>query len=71
MKLPRDVSGTEAVRALERLGFSVVREVGPHVRMARGARRVTIPMHRNLVPGTLLSILRQADVSLEDFQTAL
>jgi predicted RNA binding protein YcfA (HicA-like mRNA interferase family) len=61
----------EQSEALERLGFSVVRQVGSHVRMARGARRVTIPMHRNLVPGTLLSILRQADVSLEDFQTAL
>jgi predicted RNA binding protein YcfA (HicA-like mRNA interferase family) len=71
MKLPRDVSGSEAVRALERLGFSISRQTGSHVRMAQGNRRVTVPMHRNLVVGTLQSILRQANVSLDDFVNAL
>ena len=71
MKLPRDISGAEALRALERLGFSVIRQAGSHVRLARGDRRVTVPLHRNLVVGTLQSILRQAGVSLEDFQNAL
>ena len=71
MKLPRDISGTEAVRALERLGFSVIRQAGSHVRLTQGDRRVTVPMHRNLVVGTLQSILRQAGVSLDDFQDAL
>jgi predicted RNA binding protein YcfA (HicA-like mRNA interferase family) len=71
VKLPRDISGAEAVRALERLGFSVARQSGSHVRMVRGARRVTIPMHRNLIVGTLQSILRQAGVSLEAFLEAL
>jgi HicA toxin of bacterial toxin-antitoxin, len=33
VKLPRDVSGAEAPKALERLGFSVVRQTGSHVRM--------------------------------------
>ena len=71
MKLPRDISGTEAVRALERLGFSVIRQAGSHVRLAQGDRRVKVPMHRNLVVGTLQSILRQAGVSLDEFQNAL
>jgi predicted RNA binding protein YcfA (HicA-like mRNA interferase family) len=71
VKLPRDISGTEALRALERLGFSVIRQTGSHVRLVQGDRRVTVPMHRNLVVGTLQSILRQAGVSLEDFQNAL
>ena len=71
MKLPRDVSGAEAVRALERLGFSISRQTGSHVRMAQGNRRVTVPMHRNLVVGTLQSILRQANVSLDDFVNSL
>jgi predicted RNA binding protein YcfA (HicA-like mRNA interferase family) len=71
VKLPRDISGTEAVRALERLGFSIVRQAGSHVRLVRGDRRVTVPVHRNLVVGTLQSILRQAGVSLDDFQDAL
>jgi predicted RNA binding protein YcfA (HicA-like mRNA interferase family) len=71
VKFPRDISGAEAVRALERLGFSVIRQTGSYVRLAQGDRRVTVPMHRNLVVGTLQSILRQAGVSLDDFQNAL
>lgn len=71
MNLPRDISGADAVGALERLGFSVARQSSFHVRMVRGARRVTVPMHRNLIVGTLHSILRQAGVSLEDFLDAL
>ena len=71
MKLPRDISGAEALRALERLGFSVIRQTGSHVRLAQGDRRVTVPMHRSLVVGALQSILRQAGVSLDDFHNAL
>jgi len=71
MKLPRDVSGAEAVRALERLGFLITRQTGSHVRMTKEHRRITVPMHRNLVVGTLQSVLRQAGVSSDDFVNAL
>ena len=71
MKLPRDISGAETLKALERLGFSITRQTGSHVRMAQGSRRVTVPMHRELVVGTLQSILRQAGVRLDDFTKAL
>ncbi len=53
MKLPRDVSGLEAIKALERLGFSITRQVGSHVRMSQGDRRITVPIHRKLAVGTL------------------
>jgi len=39
--------------------------------MARGNRRVTVPMHRDLVVGTLQSVFRQAGISAEDFLNAL
>jgi predicted RNA binding protein YcfA (HicA-like mRNA interferase family) len=71
VKLPRDISGAEALKALERLGFSITRQAGSHVRMARGNRRVTVPMHRELVVGTLQSMLRQAGISVEEFVNAL
>jgi predicted RNA binding protein YcfA (HicA-like mRNA interferase family) len=71
VKLPRDVSGAEAIKALERLGFSTIRQTGSHVCLAHGNRRVTVPMHHKLVVGTLQSILRQAGVSLADFVNAL
>ena len=71
MKLPRDVSGAEVVKALERLGFSITRQTGSHVRMVRENRRVTVPIHRNLVAGTLQNVLRQAGVNLDDFRNVL
>jgi predicted RNA binding protein YcfA (HicA-like mRNA interferase family) len=71
VKFPRDISGAEAIKALERMGFSITRQAGSHVRMTRGNRRVTVPLHRDLVVGTLQSILRQSGVSLDDFLNAL
>ena len=67
MKLPRDVSGRDVIRALERLGFSDARQTGSHVRLIRGDRRVTVPDRDSVAPGTLKSILRQAGVEAEIF----
>lgn len=71
MKLPRDVSGAQAVRALQRLDFAVVRQRGSHVRMEKGALAVTVPAHGSIAPGTLQSILRQAGIDVETFCEAL
>ena len=71
MKLPRDVTGEEAVRALRRLGFEVVRQRGSHIRMTNGPRSVTIPAHSPIATGTLRSLLRQAGVSDEAFAREL
>ena len=68
-KLPR-ISGAEAVRALERLGFAVVRQRGSHVVLRRGASGCALPLHRELKTGTLAGALRQADVSAEEFIAA-
>jgi len=71
MKLPRDLSGAQAIRALERLGFAVSHQTGSHVRLMKPGLRVTVPIHKSLAPGTLQSIVRQARVSLEEFMDAL
>ena len=71
MKLPRDVSGTDAVKALRRLGFTVTRQQGSHIRMTRGGVHVTVPDHRAILPKTLQTLLRQASVSLDEFLDAL
>lgn len=71
MKLPRDISGAETVRALRRLGFEVVRQEGSHIRMSKGNVHVTVPNHRQLVPKTLQNILRQAGITLEEFREQL
>ena len=67
MKVPRDVSGPETTKALKRLGFVVTRQVGSHIRMARGSVQVTVPNHKTICPKTLQTVLRQAGISLEDF----
>lgn len=69
-KLPR-VSGAEALRALQKLGLERVRQPGSHVIVRRGPKGCAIPMHAELKVGTLAGLLRQADVSGEDFIAAL
>jgi predicted RNA binding protein YcfA (HicA-like mRNA interferase family) len=68
--LPR-VSGSAAIRALERLGFAQVRQRGSHVVLKRetasGAVGCVVPLHSELATGTLRGILKQAQVVLEDF----
>lgn len=67
MKLPRDVNGAEAARALQRIGFSVRRQTGSHLILRREARTVVVPQHKPLNPGTLKGIIEQAGVTLEIF----
>lgn len=71
MKLPRDVSGRDAVKALRRLGFAITRQEGSHIRMSKGGHHVTVPNHRAILPKTLQNVIRQAGVSLEEFIEAL
>lgn len=65
-KLPR-TSGTAIVKALERLGLVKVRQSGSHVIMRRGTKGCVVPMHSEVKVGTLAGLLRQAEVSPEEF----
>lgn len=69
-KLKR-VSGEETIRAPEKLGFARVRQRGSHVVLRKdtpeGARGCTVPLHRELAEGTLRGILRQAQVTPDEF----
>ena len=69
-KLPR-VSGAQAIRALERLGFEVVRQSGSHVILRNGPVGCVVPNHKEIKVGTLAGVLRQAGVSAADFLHAL
>lgn len=69
-KLPR-ISGRECVAALQRMGFSQVRQRGSHVVMRRGSQGCAVPMHRELKIGTLAGILRQADLDPVELIKAL
>ena len=70
-KFPPDAPIRNVIRALERLGFRLVRE-GNHIAMARenadGTRTpLTMPNHRTLKSSTLRTILTQSGISREEF----
>lgn len=69
-KLPV-LSGAQVVKALERLGFEFVRQRGSHAILRKGGIGPVVPMHKELKPGTLNGILRQAQVSPEEFLKVL
>lgn len=69
-KLPH-VSGAEIQRALERLGFQKVRQSGSHVVLKRDSKGCVVPVHGEVKIGTLAGLLRQAEVSAEEFMVAL
>ena len=69
-KLPH-LSVADIQRGLERIGFIKVRQSGSHVVMKREARGCVVPMHKEVKIGTLAGVLRQADLSPEEFLAAL
>ena len=64
MRLPRDLSGSDLAQALRKLGYSITRQTGSHLRLTtheQGEHHLTIPQHDALRIGTLSAIL--ADVA--------
>ena len=64
MKLPRDISGKDLIKALSRLNYAVTRQTGSHIRLTtlnKGEHSITVPAHSPIKVGTLNAILK--DVS--------
>ena len=61
MKLPRDVSGAELIKALRNLGYGNPRQRGSHIRITtqeNGEHHEVIPNHTPIKVGTLHAILK-------------
>ena len=70
-KFPTDAPIRKVMKALERLGFSLVRE-GNHIAMIKenpdGTRTpLTMPNHPTIKKSTLRTILTQAKISRDEF----
>jgi predicted RNA binding protein YcfA (HicA-like mRNA interferase family) len=67
-KLPT-LSGRDVIAALEKNGFAVIRQKGSHIVLKRQepVAQVVVPDHKELDRGTLRAIIRQCDMSIEDF----
>ena len=71
-RLPR-ISGRECVKALERAGFVLKRQLGSHIILRRDEpfAQVVVPDHRELDRGTLRAIIRAADLAADQFVALL
>ncbi len=68
MRLPRDLSGSDLAQALRKLGYSITRQTGSHLRLTtheHGEHHLTIPQHAALRIGTLSAILADVAVHFE------
>ncbi len=67
-KLPI-ISGKECVTALCKAGFYFKRQHGSHIILRRDKpfTQLVVPNHRELDKGTLRAIIRQADLTVEEF----
>jgi len=66
-KIP-PISGKVVVKALEKIGYYVVRQRGSHIRLHHKNRwPVTIPNHKILGKGLLRKIFRDAELTTEEF----
>jgi len=64
-KLPT-ISGKQAIKIAEKLGFKTVRTRGSHVIMRNSQRkRTVIPLYKKLKPGTLLQIIKALEIDKE------
>lgn len=63
MKIPRDLTGSQLIKALDKFGYQATRQAGSHVRLTCALPKehhITVPLH-DLRIGTLAAIL--ADVA--------
>ena len=68
----KTLSGTDVIKILSSLGFNVTNQKGSHVKLSRisnnGLREIlTVPNHKELDKGTLRSIIRMSDLTVDEF----
>ncbi len=64
------VNHLQAVKALEKAGFKIVRQ-GKHIVMSNGNRILTIPRNNPVNAFTMGGIVRDAGLSVEEFRKLL
>ncbi len=69
-RLPR-LSGHEIIKFLSKSGFHKTRQKGSHVMLVKETKQgkvgCVIPLHDEIERGTLLTILKQAKMSKDEF----
>ena len=71
-KLPV-ISGQDCVKALQKIGFVIRRQKGSHIIMQRQNpyTMVVVPNHKTMKPGTLRKVIKDAGLSVDEFNALL
>ncbi|GAB4245339.1 MAG: hypothetical protein Kow0049_35310 [Stanieria sp.] len=71
-KLP-SISGRDCIKALQKIGFYKKRQEGSHIIMGRDNpfTQLVLLNHQELAKGTLRAIIRDADLSIDEFISLL
>lgn len=65
-----NISGKQAVKIFENFGYSLDHQTGSHMILWHDNKpSLSVPNHRELAPGLLRALIRQADLSVDDFMS--
>lgn len=67
------LSGREVVRAFQRFGWQVARQKASHIILIKPGHIATlsVPDHKEVARGTLRSLIRDADLTVQEFVRAV
>ena len=67
------LDGSDVVKAFEALGWEVARQRGSHIVMTKAGHRasLSVPDHKPVAKGTLRSLIRAAEITVEEFVAAI
>jgi predicted RNA binding protein YcfA (HicA-like mRNA interferase family) len=68
-----NISGKDAVKAFEKVGWLARGQVGSHRVLTKSGVRsnLTVPMHTELAPGTLRALIKVAGLTVDEFLALL
>ncbi|MBL1210766.1 type II toxin-antitoxin system HicA family toxin [Geminocystis sp. GBBB08] len=67
-KIP-NMSGKTCIKALAKIGYYQKRQEGSHIilRKDNPFSQIVIPNHKNIAKGTLRTIIKSADLTIDEF----
>ncbi|MEM3437872.1 MAG: type II toxin-antitoxin system HicA family toxin [Nitrososphaerales archaeon] len=61
------MSWREVTKALQKAGFIIVHQKGSHIILSKHGKFISVPRHEEIARGTLMSIIRDAGLTKEEF----
>ncbi len=68
-----NLSGKEVVKVFENLGWEFSRQSGSHIVLTKDGEMasLSVPNHKEVAKGTLRSLLRAANLTIDEFNKAI